>query len=179
MLKFDPVEHKYTFNGNELTSVTTMLKEVGIIDDRFYVPSATNRGTLVHKQTELLDKGELDWGTVTDETLPYIEAWVNYSRGMNFIGIEELLFHPLLNYAGTIDRVSDEYILDIKTGAKAKWHRLQLTLYGMMWEAKTGEKKKIGCVYLTKKGTYKFQPYEWDLKTAMAIVRVTNWKKSK
>lgn len=43
MLKFDPAEHKYTFNGNELTSVTTMLKEVGIIDDRFYVPSATNR----------------------------------------------------------------------------------------------------------------------------------------
>ena len=184
MLEFDPVEHKYTVDGNTLISVTTLLKSVGIIDDRWYKPSGTNRGTRVHKVTEEYDKGELDIFGIEDDVFPYIQAWIDFKKTYKpeFTAIEKAMYHPLYGYAGTVDRVAkiagETWILDLKSGTKEKWHNLQLILYGMIYEHEFNVRPRLGCVYLTKKFKHTLIEYDYSAEpVVMAAIRINKWRK--
>ena len=148
MLTFNKEEHKYFLGKRELISVTTLIKSVGLINTSFYKKSGTDRGTRVHKFTELYDKGELDWSTVDEEAMPYVEAWVRFSadRPLRYTGIEEIGYHPLFNYAGMMDRITNDYVIDIKTGKPERWHSIQLTLYGMIKFHNDGIHRNLACV---------------------------------
>ena len=183
MLEYNDKDHTYFLEGTELPSVTTLLRDCGIINTAFYTGAGADNGTRRHLLTELYDKDTLDWGTVAEEDLPYLNGWIQAKEDLNMEiqGIEQRMYHELLSFAGTIDRLATvggkPTIIDIKTGQKAKWHELQLILYGLM-TANNDQKPNLMTIYLKKTGKYTIQEYDYtNERYAMSAVRVSQWKR--
>ena len=181
-LIFKPKSHQYFLDGDELPSVTTILKGVGQVDTRFMPETAAENGSRRHKVTQLMDEGDLDWGSVLPEDLPYAQAWGSYldDNPVEIEATEVITFQEIYRYAGTIDRIGkyegQPAIWDIKTGVPQKWHRLQLLLYAMMVTFDGDVQPRMFDVYL--KDTGKYKPIEVsyeDLGAAQAALRLYNW----
>ena len=175
-------DHTYTLEGRKLTSVSAILKDCGIINNKFYTEAGANNGKRRHLLCELYDKGTLDWGSIGEADLPYLEAWIKFKEEnhVEIQGIEVGAYHPLLNYAGTTDRLmlikGEPYIGDIKTGAESKATELQLILYGMMFTY-AGQRAKLKTIYLKETGKYKpREAFYKDEKFAMSAIRINQWK---
>ena len=106
---FDPVEHRYTYDGNPVPSVTQIMRPLteavyGKIDPAT-LRAAADFGTAVHACTEYLDEGDLDANSVEPEWIPYVEAyiaWKDFARPT----IERIEWRLACEkYAGTIDRI--------------------------------------------------------------------------
>lgn len=119
MLTFDEATHTYHLGAEKLPSVTTILKPLSTYGD---VPTpildaAAERGTRVHRAVELLCQDRLDWTTVDDELLGYLQGWLAFCDAMRpeIIANEKRTYHPTAKYAGTLDL---ELILHGKDKAK-------------------------------------------------------------
>ena len=131
--------HKYTLDGEELPSVSELTRFISreIYGDvgQFNLDRAADRGTAVHKATELLDK----YGTVEiDEDIsPYLKAYIAFRKEhkCEWQKIEYATHHPENLYAGTLDRVGTVdgklVVLDIKTSSTIQkpLYTAQLNLY--------------------------------------------------
>lgn len=151
-LRFVEDTHVYTWRGAVLPSVTTILKDVGIIDTAFYTEAARLRGSYAHIACALEDQGMLDWSTLDAVLVPYVEAWVRFKRESGFV--PEIIETPMLNesylYAGTPDVIGE--------------------LPGMV--------ATRGAVELRNNGTYRLTTYNdtADADTWMAVLTVYNFK---
>lgn len=174
--------HKYLLDGIELPSVTTLLAEAGYVDKRWFKDSDADKGKRRHKATEYMDQGVLDWTTVSEADMPYLQAWIKAKEELEIEvdDVEVQTYHPLLRYAGTIDRLarikSRPCVIDLKGGVELRWHELQVVLYGLMVEH-DGEPPELLDVYLDGKGNYKHRFHDYKNKQyALAAVRVWIWK---
>lgn len=182
MLLFDEATHTYSEDGIIIPSVTQILKAEGFIDTSFIDPWYAERGQAVHRATELYDESILDESTVDPRIQGYLEAWKKYRQDTGFIPslIEKKMVHPVLKYAGTIDRNS----LDIKSGSPAPWHILQASAYEDLLLANTDTPSRGWIdVYLQEDGNYKIKPFSViDLYNArkifQAALAVYNWKRN-
>ena len=114
----------------ELPALTNILKAVGIIDTRWFTDAGRARGKAVHRVLELIDKNDLDWGSVDPRMYGYLEAYLKFKEDYKpeYTAIEEPTYHKTKLYGCTEDRVcADGTVIDIKTGAEARWHSCQLT----------------------------------------------------
>jgi hypothetical protein len=105
-LTFDEEHHIFTVNGKVIPSVTTILKKAGMTPDYSFVdPWYAQRGTYVHKATELWEKGTLDEDTIDPLISGYVDAYKACRRDfpVTVTGQEIRLWHPQLKYAGIID----------------------------------------------------------------------------
>lgn len=140
-LVFEPIGHTYMLQpeGSELPSVTTVLRESGILDfsmiPQDVLQNAARRGTAVHEALALLDDEALDEETVGEEIHGYLMAYLRFKRESGFQPalIEHRSWHPVHRYAGTLDRTgtigNDNIVLDFKTGVMLPGYRLQLAAY--------------------------------------------------
>jgi len=139
-LSFDEDEHKYSllFDPTReivIPSVTQLLKFGGIINYDFISPMYARIGTEIHDMTEAIDRGdyprELAEGRVQASMLAYESFLSDYD--VVWDQTEEIIFSEDRFYAGTMDRLGtidgQRVILDIKSGAKVRWHVLQLVAY--------------------------------------------------
>lgn len=137
-VEFRPETHEYRVDGRLLLSVTQILKRAGYVryegaGGMFYA----NRGTTVHLATEFLDKGTLDFESIDEKIVPYLEQYRDFkaTTGIAIEAIEERFHSVEDGYAGTRDRRvkigSKRGVLDIKTGRPAPWHPLQTAGYAM------------------------------------------------
>jgi len=140
-MKFDPDRHEYSEDdGTLIPGVTTILKAAGVIDDRWYNAEARDRGSAVHALCERYANGER-----SDKHGRYM-AGLEYVRGFAewlavygvYAEAAECRVYGKINgkaYAGTFDLLAiingKRVLVDIKTGAKAKWHPVQLAAYAM------------------------------------------------
>ena len=122
---FDPMSHVFTSDsGLKIPSTTTILREEGLTPDYFLVdPYYKDRGRIIHKCTELCDKGDLDEYTVDPEVMPYLDAYITFKLDWHgkITNVEERRYHPVYFYAGIIDRIIEgnkSYILYLKPGKK-------------------------------------------------------------
>lgn len=129
-------DHEYLFNGVVYPSVTTILREEGIINTEFYNEAGAARGQEVHEMTAMLDSGlaELRDFEQFDELMPYLEAFEWFRTDHRWEPQEiELKFVSPKGYAGTIDRIAlldgDPVLADFKSGSHQRWHGLQLAAY--------------------------------------------------
>jgi len=186
-LKFDPIKHKYSIEGRDLPSVTTLLKNAGMMKAlSFYTDAGATNGSRRHLLTELYDKATLDYGSIALDDMPYLEGWINAKADLKIVvepsEIEVRLYHPVLGYAGTADRIclvnGVRTILDIKNGAVERWHNLQLILYGLAYAILYEQPlPELMGVYLKKTGKYKFKKHNYQEQTyAIAAAKVENWK---
>lgn len=160
-LKFNPETHEYRLDGKLIPGVTAVLGAVGIIETAWFREEAAWRGSVVHKCCELDDLGTIAQYEIDPKAEPYLDAYRAFKRDKAFrpLLIEQPLADLELGYAGTPDRTGlivarqrgcdYEVTLDLKTGAGAWWHRLQLAAYSEL----TGTKGRI-VLRLKPDGTY-------------------------
>lgn len=189
MLTFDADTHTYRLGDAVVPSVTTILKAVTDLDgiNPHILAYAADRGTAVHYACELYDLDDLDWSSLSDELVPYVEAWVDFraSTGFKPERIESRVFHPGLFYAGTLDRTGVLYdersVIDIKTTATMyPWVGLQTAAYQEALHASEPEAPrhtKRYAVQLKNDGKWKLHEYKdpTDWPTFIALCTVLNW----
>lgn len=189
MLRFDADTHTYWLGDAVVPSVTTILNAVtdfsGI--NPAVLAYAADRGTAVHYGCELYDKDDLDWSSLSDELVPYVEAWVDFraTTGFKPERIEERVFHPGLFYAGTLDRTGVLYgelaVIDIKsTSQMYPAVGLQLAAYQEALHASNPDAPKHTkryAVQLKSDGKWKLHEYkdQTDWPTFIALHTVTRW----
>lgn len=186
ILTFDEQSHTYMLDGAVVPSVTQVLQGAGLIDDQWFTPASTHRGTYVHAMTAAYDKGVLDLAKVDDAYRGYLEAWkrFRFESYCKILTIEEQLSHAIYRYAGSLDRTAylcGKYaVVDIKTGCRSHWHELQTAAYAdCVGTPAVGPIYRF-TVYLHDDGAFKLDSHDWnyrrDLDVFLAALAVTNWK---
>lgn len=99
---FDRDLHAYVDeDGSRRMSVTQALRIAGVIDFSMVPPDvlahAQVRGTLVHEACALIDKGEsLDDFTIPGECVPYIDAYLLFSKEMRYVPDADWIEQPMI-----------------------------------------------------------------------------------
>jgi hypothetical protein len=109
-LTFDEEKHLFTANGEVIPSVTTVLKRMGMTPDWSKISDIewyAQRGTYIHKATELWENGVLDEDTLDPAIAGYVDAYKACRRDFPVMVMaqEVRLWHPVLKFAGIIDMV--------------------------------------------------------------------------
>lgn len=180
MIEFDEKTHIYRLNGVVLPSVTTVIREAGLMDSTFWNSEACNRGTRVAKMTAYFDQGDLEESTVDQAELGYLNAWRRFlsESGFEVGGVEQLVYMPG-RVAGTLDRIgllnSVSALIDIKTGQESAWHAIQTAGYSML----TGRRNRRYACYLAEDGKYKLVQHSdlGDFGIFDSCVNLHWWKK--
>lgn len=142
------------------------------------------RGKSVHKATALHDTDSLDFDTLDFEIRPFFGAYVRFLNDHETIWLaaEEFVFHPVLRYAGIMDRygmLDDQMcVLDIKCGVPVPpLHAMQLCAYSMCLPEVVPHWYVL---YLSDKGTYKLKDvYDETLRDVWAgAMRLYWWRKA-
>ena len=148
---------------------------------------AIQLGTDVHYATALYDADNLDEASVSDRVRPYLDAWKLFrceaiSRGA-FVAVEVRLYSEAGHFAGTCDRIiylqdGGTVIVEIKTGAKEKWHAVQVAGYCTMLDLGASG----WLVYLRPDGTYECDQMagsSWDYRAWRACLDLWHWRNLK
>lgn len=166
MIQFDPELHVYSLDGTTIPSVTQILQDAGYIDARWFTAEARDRGSAVHTLCERYAIGERkDNAGRPLESLEYVNAFAAWMNKYHAYAIAtECIVNHTLNgkrYAGKFDGLYDIHgvktLVDVKTGARAKWHPIQLVAYSLA-EMNDGTKVNPGAMmdlYLKADGSYK------------------------
>lgn len=184
-LHLDEVTHVYWFiheNGTKekYDSVTKIIEFLGLSKSYQGISSFyAERGRAVHKAVELIDKGTLDEASVSDTIRPYVSAYRKFlaESGYKAHAWEIGLHHPVLRYAGTIDKVG--YlggrlgILDIKTsnGTVDAAVDDQLCAYKLLWDTEHPNDLALWRYALQLKGDG-----EYNLITKYTDTPAEDWK---
>lgn len=179
-LQFDEERHVYTLDGNEVLSVTQILKVAGLMDSRWFNTESRDRGSYVAQATHFMDEGELDIESLDPALVPYCRAWSKFlseSRS-EVIQSEYRVCNLTHGYAGTLDRWlvmnGKDTLIDIKTGTSAPWHPIQTAGYASCIRTHFTR----GCVYLNDDGSYKLKLHKdaSDYGVFGAALVVAQWK---
>jgi hypothetical protein len=174
-------DHIYTVDGKVYPGVTTIL---GDVYGRFpYPEGSAERGHHVHLATQLYDEDDLDEATLDPLVAGYLEGWKRFREEMDFQvkQIELKVHNSVYGYCGTLDRIGTMqgrlYLIDIKSGAKAFWHRIQTAAYALCLPPDTVFKR--ASVYLSAEGKYKIDYYinKQDYHDWLSTYRVYQIKK--
>lgn len=194
-LQFKSANHQYVLDGMVIPSVTQVLDLLSPFD---HVPpqmleEARLRGTLVHKLTEVADRGE-PWQDDADETAlsGYIEAWEAFKRenSVVILASEQRVYHTKYRYAGTFDRVVTlgtslvPVVLDIKSGDLHNEYALQTAAYAYAFnEGRTKAEHILDrvAVALQPNGKWKMDYYPHknmlsDFQVFLAALTITTWR---
>lgn len=142
MILFDPALHEYTdsVTGEVIKSVTQILLATKLIDDRWFTAEARDRGSAVHTLCERYAQGlRVDDAGRALDSLEYVISFAEWMKETGAYAIcTESLVSGIINgkrYAGKFDGLFEikgkRYLVDLKTGAKSKWHKMQLAAYSM------------------------------------------------
>ena len=135
IVKFDEACHEYSIEGIHIPSVSELLRPV--VADFDCPAKYLERGTAVHKLTELYDADLYFSELAGDDIAPYIIAYSQFldEHQVEVIQTEQMVFNRELLYAGRLDRLwmidGNLHLTDIKTGSKYKQHLFQLVAYAM------------------------------------------------
>jgi hypothetical protein len=176
---FHAETHEYTFKGNKVPSVTTIVSAAGLADFSHVNPAvleaAKNRGRRAHMVTQAVDLDLFDDKKADETDQRTALLWRN-ARASFFASIkgkkpvDEMIEQVILSekplYAGTLDRAWEFpgkrlVIADIKTGGfYEKYCGLQLAGYaGALKPAYPGYSIETYVIQL--KETFKIIPVPW------------------
>ena len=148
---FRSEDHTYWLAGVRLPSVTEILRACGLVFQG--QESYLWRGRVIHRCCELLARGLLDWRSVDPRILPWVQSYDKFLQHQKWIAhaVEFSSYSKSYFFAGTWDAdFQDGWLIDLKSGGAAKWHKLQI---GGYWHL-NGEHRKTRCgtLYLQDDG---------------------------
>ena len=119
---FDEPTHTYYLDGVKIPSVSEIIAPLSDYSNigKALLENAANYGKAVHKTIELYIKGTLDEDNLSEplkRALAEYQKMVQeyYMRGCEIIFCEAMLYDEKLIFAGTLDIIAEEAIIDIKT----------------------------------------------------------------
>lgn len=186
-LIFRAEDHTYWKDGFEKPSVTQIISECGLTDFSCVPPEimrkAQNFGTAVHTLTEYEDKGTLDYESISNPLIPYLEAWQKFKKEHKFeyTEIEKKFYCEKFGFCGTIDRIgrtaTKRIILDIKTSTSMS-PTTALQLAGYALGINETNIARWG-VQLKADGNYSIFVYDTstDVPMFLSVLNVWKWKK--
>lgn len=129
--------HRYYLGERELPSVTAVLKEAGLVDDRWFTEEARLRGTYVHLACHLIDDDDLAPDSLDPALDPYIAAYTRFLEltKPEWVYVEHRICDVAQGYAGTLDRAGTftinghKTLIDIKSGSVPPWVGPQTAAY--------------------------------------------------
>lgn len=191
MLEFNASTHTYRMGGRPVPNVTRVLDLLGayanIPDD--VLDWKSQIGGAVHEATALLDADDLDEDSLDESIVGYVDAWKKFKRDTRatMLVIERRVYHPLHDYAGTLDRVMQigkkKVLGEIKCTAQSHpLHRLQTAAYLKAYQA-GGEQPAAPaagrlCIYLRADGTYKLEQHtdlHAEATTFCGLLQLYHW----
>lgn len=189
-LTFDEERHEYRFGGRLIPNVTRVLDPLADFGGASpeVLLLARERGRRVHEACEADDLGTIDEATVDLETAMYLEGYRKFKRenAHAWSGIEERVYHPVFEYAGTLDRIGTLHgrpaMLDIKSGSRQRTTALQTAAYlkakGTERHIQAASTRRFA-LYLHDDGTYTLEPIETNLESDfrmfLSALNVHNW----
>jgi hypothetical protein len=149
--------------GSNDPSVTTILKGVGMVDDRFYTDAGRFRGSTVHEICHYDLQGDLKLRSVDKRVRGYLNALRKFVKetGYKAETCEERVRNELLRYTGHLDSRGTfsrgKAILDFKTGRVVPATRYQLVGYNGCFSSPQSYWRLA--VELRRDGTYNLHVY--------------------
>jgi hypothetical protein len=190
----DERTHEYAVDGRPVLGVTKALGLGGCISRHWSDVWYADRGTAIHKATELDDLGELDESSVDPVIGGFLNGWRKFRREASPVlqFIERKFYEACYGYCGTIDRVmylnGAPGVLDIKSGAPMDWHGVQLAAYALGCESNDllatlrddRPALRRWAVYLLEDGSYSLKEYSdpGDLPVFLGALAVAKWKRN-
>ena len=170
-ITFDEAAHRYTVDGVEVPSVTTVCRFLAYdqkSDKPWLARVAADRGTRVHEACAMIDYGEEPEEDF--ETAGYLKAYRRFLKDYrpDWEGIEYIVGSTVLGIAGTVDRFGTLYdgrtcILDIKTGYQLHDAPLRAQMTGYQWLLPPHfTAKYLYALQLSKDGTYHLREVRQD-----------------
>jgi len=161
---------------------TEILKVLGFIDDTWLTEEGRDKGSAIHLLTELDDQNDLLESSVDPRLAPKLEGWRKFKREKKpeMLGIE--LKVEFGDATGTLDRLCKIdgvlYILDLKSGQTAGWHRWQVAIYALLWATMTGNPYPRRAVVYLRDGDYRWEQFEdrRDPERAKALITAAHIK---
>lgn len=193
IFSFDEPSHEYRLDGERLPSVTQIIEPIR--PDFSMIPPAVLEakrafGTAVHLACELDDLGELEDDGTDTRVMGCVKAWRKFRAALDVevLANEHRLYHPVMRFAGTLDRLVNmatrgritgaaNWVLDIKTsddkhpsyGVQLGGYRLLLagqsetgplsSDFGRLMRGMGVDDVMRGSVHLFDDGTYRFHQY--------------------
>jgi len=122
--------HRYTFNSTPMPGVTSVMKDLNLIETEWFTDEARERGRDVHDASLFLDEGTLDRGSLTRTVAGYLAGYERFLMDFrpDWTHMEAMLCDTSAWYAGTLDRAGAikpysfrgrlhrKAIIDLKTG---------------------------------------------------------------
>lgn len=146
---FDHASHVYRVGVRRVPSVTGKIHAAGLHEGSdWYTPEARERGSRVHRATLDFDlygeHGEREHEGYVDS----YRHWLEVMRP-KWVTLEQPRYSKRYKVAGTADRLGSiggyQVIVDLKTGAREKWHPFQLALYDLIYdELPPGVRRRMG-----------------------------------
>jgi hypothetical protein len=133
-LIFNAEDHTYYKGDLRIPGISELLKHFGYIDDQYYTEAGRELGIAVHALTVDRDFGGAAYLDIEHPgILGRLDAWERFKNELSFApsAIEAMIGEPVYNLACRIDRAGifgqDKRLslVEIKCGAKQKWHCLQ------------------------------------------------------
>ena len=158
-MQFIADQHEYRDGADSVRSVTQILTLAGYIDARWYTEESRDRGSAVHTLCERYALGERFDGLGRElASLEYVNAFAAWMDDTGAYAIAtECIIDGIVNghrYAGKYDLLAEvkgkRLLTDIKTGAKAKWHHIQIAAYAL-----AANPDKCSVLYLKPDGKYR------------------------
>ncbi len=184
---FVEADHSYHLDGVVVPGVTGTLKpltDLSMINPDV-LEAASQFGRAVHRACELHDMGKLNESALDPALQPYLAGWIKFSEDyrVTWALIEQLVYHPTLRYAGTLDRYGvvggEAAVVDIKSST---------TLYPSVGpqlaayqKALPPEHQAIGqrrfALQLKGDGSYVLKPYTnpMDFSVFCSLLTLRNW----
>jgi len=164
-LKFEEKRHIYTLDGQQLPSVTALMRPLSSVVykdiDEAVLNRAAARGTAVHNAIENYAKfGIVD---IAPEYRGYLQAYLKWEKdyGPALIANESRVYHKHLRYAGTMDMACTingvVTCVDFKTSYVIEeiLVRVQLEAYAKAFDSHGFAMQDKIALQLKKDGTYK------------------------
>lgn len=182
VFRFDAIQHAYYYDGVRVPSITQMLLTTGWVDDTYYTEASRIRGTAVHDLATAYDLGALD---PKDCESRYKGWFLGYVAAMKPLqpaweDIELPSVHPLHKFGGRPDRRGRVFrvqtILEIKSGAKEKAHKIQTALQAILVNAEhplpPEHYQRLAC-YVKRTGKFSVEQHDQraDFDEARRIIK--------
>lgn len=187
VLQFDADLHRYTVEGRDIPSVTTVLKDAGLVSYEFCTEFARERGSAAHKAIHFDMEGDLDEATLHPILVGYVHAARAVKRDLNLetVAVEKRMYSKTMDVAGTLDwlaRANDRklWLVDWKTGDPPPAVALQLAAYADIYFEETRELvSRRFAARLRQNGSYSLVEYDdrRDITKFRAAVTVAAWRR--